>query len=112
MEQKKIIKTHRVGTLTFGGMLVIFGALFLLHVFIPALNYSLIFRLWPFIFIFLGIEILVGNCRASKWEQREDRTLEFVYDKTAIFLIICLSFFAMIMAAVDYCLQYNGYICI
>lgn len=110
MEQKKIIKTHRVGTVTFGGMLIIFGILFLLHIFIPALNYAVIFRCWPFIFIFLGIEVLAGNYKSAKWENEDAQSLQFIYDKTAIFLIICLAFFAMIMAAVDYCLQYQGYI--
>lgn len=110
MEQKKIIRTHRVGTVTFGAMLIIFGILFLLHTFIPAMDYALIFRFWPFIFIFLGIEVLAGNYKAAKWEKDEERILQFVYDKAAILLIICLAFFAMIMAAVDYCLQYNGYI--
>lgn len=94
-------KTHRVGTITLGGMLVTFGVLFLLRIFLTSLSFELIFKLWPVIFIFLGIEILMANFR----EQQE----KLVYDKTAIALIIVLSFFAMGMAIAEFCIDYAGY---
>lgn len=105
MEQK-IIRTHRVGTITLAVMLILFGTLFLLHAFFPALNYAEIFRLWPCIFIFLGLEILAGTYKAARLSEME--IIKFTYDKAAILLIIALSFFAMIMASIDYCLQYGG----
>jgi uncharacterized membrane protein HdeD (DUF308 family) len=93
-------KTHRVGTLTLGVMLIAFGTLFLLHLFITGISYEIIFKVWPVILIFLGLEILIANIR-----QKEDK---LIYDKTAFALIIILSFFAMGMAIVELCLEYTN----
>ena len=57
---EKSVRVHRVGTVTFGCILIVFGSLFLAHVFIPVLSYAFIFRLWPFILILLGVEVLWG----------------------------------------------------
>lgn len=98
-----MINTHRVGTITLGGMLVTFGILFLLRIFLSDLSYEFIFKLWPIIFIFLGIEILLANIR--------QKVEKLIYDKTAIALIIILSFFAMGMAITEVCIGYaNSYI--
>lgn len=94
-------KTHRVGTITLGGMLVAFGILFLLRIFIPEVSYELVFRLWPIILVFLGLEILIAN-----FNQKQEK---LTYDKTALGLIIILSFFAMGMAIVELCLEYANY---
>jgi hypothetical protein len=93
-----MIKTHRVGTITLGGMLISFGLLFLLRIFLIDLSYEIIFKLWPIIFIFLGSEILIAN-----FKQKEDK---LIYDKTAFALIIILSFFAMGMAITELCINY------
>lgn len=107
MEQQTV-KTHRVGTITFGILLILFGALFLVHLFIPTLEYAFIFRIWPCIFIFLGLEVLMGNYKEMKWNKEgEEATIKFIYDKTAIFLIIVLSLFSMVMAAIDQCIRYS-----
>lgn len=109
MEKNKIVRTHRVGTVTFGIILILFGVLFLAHIFVPWLHYEYVFRLWPLVFIFLGIEVLVGNHRAAKAE--DEVKINFIYDKAAILLMVCLTFFAMIMAMIDYCVQWEtGYI--
>ena len=65
MEQGCAKRIHRVGTLTAGCMMIVFGVLFLLHLALPNLSYLMIFRLWPFIFIFLGIEVLLGIHREN-----------------------------------------------
>lgn len=96
-----MVKTHRVGTITLGGLLVTFGVLFLLRIFLIDISYEIIFRLWPVIFIFLGIEILIANFK-QKGEQ-------LIYDKTAFFLIIILSFFAMGMSIVDFIISNVNY---
>ena len=97
MEETKSVRCHRVGSITFGCGLVVFGVLFLVHMFIPLLiSYELIFRLWPGIFILLGVEILVANRKDS---------VQFVYDRGAIFLIVLLSVFAMGMAGADWLMQ-------
>lgn len=99
MEEKQTIRTHRVGTVTFGLILVTMGVLFLLEMIFPVLDYELIFRLWPLIFISLGIEVLISSRKA------EERV---VYDGAAIFLLIVLVVFAMCMAGVDWVFAHGG----
>lgn len=95
------MKAHRVGTITLGGMLITFGVLFLLRIFLIDLSYEIIFKLWPIIFIFLGSEILIANFKQSQEEK-------MIYDKTAFALIIILSFFAMGMAITELCISYTN----
>ncbi|HCT92874.1 MAG TPA: hypothetical protein DF613_16060 [Lachnospiraceae bacterium] len=100
--EKKNNRIHRVGTLTFGCMLILYGILFLARLFFPGLHYEMIFRLWPVLFIFLGLEVLLGGCR---------RNTEFVYDKTAIVLLVFLTLFAFGMAIADLSIQYSAWYC-
>ena len=55
------IRIHRVGTVTFGLTLVVLGLVLLLHIVFPVLNYEVIFRMWPLIFVSLGLEVLVSS---------------------------------------------------
>lgn len=95
-ENVKEVRTHRVGSITLGSALVLFGILFLVHLFVPVLTYEIIFHIWPCIFILLGIEILLANRK---------KNVEFVYDGKAVFLTITLTFFAMLMAGADVAIQ-------
>ncbi len=99
-KEMKDIQTRRVGSVTFGITLVCYGILFLVHIFVPMVRYSVIFRCWPVIFILLGSEILVENykCRRKEWK--------IVYDFPAVIMLGVMLFFAMIMAAIDYELAY------
>lgn len=106
MEQKQNVRIHRVGTVTFGCMLLLFGVLFLVHIFLPELDYETIFRCWPCIFILLGLEVLIGNRKAGEMAE-EGQKVQFVYDKGAILLLICMTFFAMAMAVADVCIRYR-----
>ena len=90
-------KIHRIGTITFGVTLVTAGLLFLAHTFLPGLEYIMIFRLWPCIFIMLGLEILFAG--------RKEET-EFKYDVSAIILMLVLIFFAMGMGLVEVLLEH------
>ncbi len=92
-------RIRRVGTVTFGGMLVFFGILFLVHMFAPQLSYAWIFRLWPIAFISLGTEVLLAGFGKDREKQ--------VYDGFAMFLLAVLLLFAFGMAAADLCLQYG-----
>lgn len=87
-------RTRRVGTFSLGVVLVVYGVLFLLHLFFPALPYTLIMHLWPCILIILGIEILVATT-----VRKNER---FTYDFAAICIICILSLFAVMMAGLDY----------
>ena len=93
MQEKQIIQIHRVGSVTFGLVLVVMGVLCLLRLIFPLLDYELIFRLWPVVFICLGVEVLISSRRPER---------RVVYDGAAIFLLILLILFAMSMAGMDW----------
>lgn len=97
---KEICRTRRVGSITCGLMLVLYGILFMVHIIQPRLNYTIIFELWPLILIFLGVEILASCARGSQEKKK------FVYDFAAVILIFIVAFFAMIMSAVSYYYDY------
>lgn len=101
-EREKTVRVRRIGTVTFGGMLVVFGLLFLIHVFVPRLSYAWIFRLWPLVFISLGIEVLTAGIHRGSEKQ--------IYDGMAIFLMAVLVLFSMGMAVLDMAIQYEGWI--
>ena len=82
------MKTRRVGSLTCGALLIIFGVLFMVHMFVPALKYEFIIKFWPVILIALGVEMLL-SCR------NKEEGIKLKYDGAAIFLTILLGFFAM-----------------
>ncbi|MCR5671677.1 MAG: hypothetical protein K6G10_11785 [Butyrivibrio sp.] len=86
------IRVHRVGSLTAGISLIVFGIAFILHLFANLVSYEMIFRLWPFIIIGMGVELLVSNMKTEK----------IVYDKGSIVLLILMAFFAMTMAGADW----------
>jgi len=96
-----MVKTHRVGTLTLGVSLITFGILFLLRLFVSSLSYAFIFKLWPIIFIFLGLEILIANHIQKK--------NKLVYDKASVALTVILTFFAMFMSWMDFVIEHADY---
>ncbi|MCM1174107.1 MAG: DUF5668 domain-containing protein [Blautia sp.] len=96
-------RTHRVGTVTCGIVLILYGVLFLIRMVLPALDYQMIFDCWPVVLIFLGVEILIG-CIGKNAEKRK-----FQYDFGSVLIIMLMMLFAMLMAAVDYGMWYEGY---
>lgn len=88
------MRQRRVGTITLGGILILYGIAFLLHTFIEGVSYYLIFKLWPVIFLVLGIEVLFASIR---WKGQE-----FKYDFAAILIVCILVVFAMGMAGLDW----------
>ena len=89
------VRTHRVGSITAGLSMIVFGVLFILHLFIGALDYTMIFRLWPLMIIGLGVELLIANYKSEK----------IIYDKPAVALLFITTLFAMSMAGADMLLQ-------
>ncbi|MGN0377396.1 MAG: LiaI-LiaF-like domain-containing protein [Suilimivivens sp.] len=111
---KQTIQIRRVGSVTFGTVLIVTGILFLVHIFFPAFNYFLIYRFWPVILILLGVEVLVGS-RQKSYEviDSQGRVVEqskMVYDVPAILLMITLTGFAMCMALIDWTYEIQGWI--
>lgn len=88
------MRERRVGTFTLGIVLVLFGVLYLVHMFFAGLKYYFIFQLWPVIFIILGGEILFYAL------QREN--VKYKYDFAAIVVIMILIIFTMCMAMMDW----------
>lgn len=91
-----MFRGRRVGTLTAGIVLIIFGVLFLIRLVSPNINYLFIVSFWPVILIILGIEIIVAYI-INKEEKMK-------YDTGAIWMVILLSFFAMGMGGVEFIL--------
>ena len=90
------MSTRRIGSVTLGGGLMVFGILFLVHTFWDGLSYGLILRFWPLLLISLGAETLLSLRQSeTKW----------VYDKGAIVMMILLGLFAMMMAAAQFTLE-------
>lgn len=98
MEMENSTRTyriHRVGSVTAGLSMVVFGVLLLLQSVFDMLSYERIFALWPLILIGLGVELLLSNLFVKK----------IVYDKAAVFLLVFMTFFVVAMAFVDVCME-------
>ena len=91
MAEKETKRIHRVGSVTAGLCLIALGGACLVRLFTDALNFELIFSLWPLILIGIGAEILLSRAF-------EDR---FVYDKGAIALCFISVLFAGGMAVCE-----------
>ena len=98
METEKMTRTHRVGAITTGCSMIIFGILFILHITLDLISYRVIFNLWPLMLVGLGVELLVANLG--------NRSM--VYDKAAVVLLFIMTLFAMRMAGADMCFTYMG----
>ncbi len=88
------MKQRRVGAITLGSVLILYGVVSFLQMFIKEIPYHLIFRMWPIVFLALGIEVLVA---AVRWKDSQ-----FKYDFAAIIMICILLLFAMGMAGMDW----------
>ena len=93
-----MIKGRRVGTLTAGIVLVMFGIMFLLRLVTNNINILLITSLWPLILVSVGIEIIVAYI-INKEEKIQ-------YDFGAIILVIILVFFAMGMGGAEFIISH------
>lgn len=91
-------RVHRVGTMTLGITLLLFGGLFLVHLFLPTLTYSIILQCWPVVFILLGIEVLIASIGINK--------VSIVYDKAGIAITAVLIVFTMGVAFTSMCFEY------
>ena len=87
------MRTHKVGTFTLGCTLILFGVLFLVHLFGGVLTYSFIFRLWP---------VVCSSCWAAKCFSTLPKTgQKFSFDGASIVLLVIMLLFAMCMAGAD-----------
>lgn len=84
------MRTHKVGTLTLGCMLILFGVLFLVHLFTGFMSFQFIFRLWPVVFLLLGVEVLLSAIPTKRFQ--------FTFSAGSVVLLIIMMIFAMMMA--------------
>lgn len=95
-----MIKNRRVGTLTAGISMVVFGSLFLIRLAVPTiLTIRMIASLWPVVLILLGVEILIAYAMNKEDKMR--------YDAGSVVLIIVLSLFTVCMAWAQIAMEYN-----
>lgn len=94
----RTVRVHRVGSVTAGLCMVVFGVMLLLQSVFGLVTYEWILSLWPTILICLGVELLLSNLLTRK----------IVYDKAAVCLMILMAFFAVGMAITDVCLKASG----
>ena len=92
------MRVRRVGSVTCGCVLILFGGLFILRRLVPWITYDLIVHLWPLVLIFLGIEILISNLRAGE--------KVFKYDVGAAALVLVLALFALAMGVSEFCIEH------
>ncbi len=92
------MRVRKIGTVTLGAVLVLFGFLFLVHTFWQGLDYTMIMKCWPLILISLGVETLLSV-------RQHTEEIKWVYDKAAVVLLFLLSLFAMMMAVVQFMLE-------
>ena len=100
MNQTKnnVVRTHRVGSITAGCSLIVWGIMFILYEVGLLFNLEMVLKLWPLILIGLGVEVLLNNTNKKT----------IIYDKGAIFIMIIMAGFAMMMACADMCIKYVG----
>ena len=109
--EKQTIRIRRVGSVTFGIVLIVTGVLFLIHLFLPRLDYRLIFQFWPLILITLGVEVLFGS-RQKTYEVMNEKgqiieQSKVIYDVSAIILTIVLTGFSLIMGMIDFAMMHS-----
>lgn len=108
---KQTIRIRRVGSVTFGIVLIITGVIFLAQQFVPNLDYRIVFRFWPVVLIGLGIEVLLGSRQKTiEILDEEGKIVEqnkVVYDVPAILLTIVLIFFSVFMAMMNWALLHS-----
>ena len=66
------MKERRIGTFSLGIVLLVYGVLFLISTYVKSFSLYFVFRLWPFIFIVLGGEILYSAVRYREENYRYD----------------------------------------
>ncbi len=95
------MQVRRVGTFTTGIALIAFGILLGISAFVKTFDLTIIFKLWPFVVLSFGVEVLV-----FAFTNREEK---FRYDGASIFLLVFVVLSSMGMAVVERVLQMVQY---
>jgi len=92
---KKIDRVHRVGSITLGLTLILFGIIYCTRIFVSAIPIDIVMHLWPVVLVLLGFEVLL-----SGWIFRE-----YTFDKGSFFLIFVVILFVMCLAGMDFMVE-------
>ena len=90
-------KERRVGTFTFGAVLVICGVLMLVSMFFPRLDLTLVLKLSPLILVSLGVEVLLASRREGRLR----------YDWVGMVLCFVLVTAVLVLFIIAWCLVYH-----
>lgn len=97
---KKVERIHRVGSVTTGISMIGWGVLFILFEVHVITDLAVVLKIWPVILISLGLEILWYNARGKN----------LIYDKGAVFMLILMTGFSLMMAFADQIFRYMNLI--
>ena len=90
-------RDRRVGTFTFGAVLVISGALMQVSMYFPSLDLTLAMQLSPLILVCLGVEVLLASRSGGKIR----------YDWVGMVLCFVLVTAALVFFGIAWCLVYH-----
>ena len=90
-------RERRVGTFTFGAVLVICGVLMLVSMFFPRLDLTLVLKLSPLILVSLGVEVLLASRREGRLR----------YDWVGMVLCFVLVTAVLVLFIIAWCLVYH-----
>ncbi|MDR1733375.1 MAG: DUF5668 domain-containing protein [Oscillospiraceae bacterium] len=93
-----MLNKNRIGILTLGVCLIIYGIVFLMHAFIPAWNYADAIRFWPIVLIMLGLEVLAN----AIFRKKEDDAVPLKLDGLSVILLVVVLVFAFALAATEF----------
>ena len=96
-QETRPVKERRVGTFTFGAVLVICGVLMLVSMFFPRLDLTLVLKLSPLILVSLGVEVLLASRREGRLR----------YDWVGMVLCFVLVTAALVLFIIAWCLVYH-----
>lgn len=100
--ENKTVRIRRLGSVTFGIVLIITGIIMLVNAIFPALNLALVFRFWPVVLVFLGIEVLIGSqYKSTEVISPDGRIIEqnkVIYDIPAVIMMAITLFVTFVMA--------------
>ena len=101
---KQTVTIRRVGSVSFGIVLLLSGFLLLAHTFFPKCDYLTVYRFWPVTLIMLGIEVLAGsrgrNVEVLDEQGKVIEQSKTVYDFAAIIMTAVVLGAAIFTAAV------------
>ncbi|MCL2052282.1 MAG: DUF5668 domain-containing protein [Lachnospiraceae bacterium] len=107
----KTIRIRRLGSVTFGIVLIGTGLLMSLNVIFPSLNINMLFRFWPLILVILGVEVLIGSQFKSTEVIRPDGQVieqnKVIYDIPAVIMMGITLFVAFMLAFAEWAVRHE-----